>query len=114
MEKSIGQLKFIRRGKKSAITKRIATLEKLVAEGGGRRVIASLMERLQAVVEETEKICEEIANRSEEIDLYNDLENVRIDVDTCLAYASDYLNERVNDPPLQLAVSPLLGWKSTS
>ena len=106
MDKSLEQLKFIRRGKKSAITKRIATLEKLVAEGGGRRVIASLMERLQAVFEETNAICDEIANRSEGIDLCNDLENVRINVDTCLAYASDYLNERENDPSPSVVTAP--------
>ena len=45
--KSLEQLKWARRGKKAAITKRIETLERLVSEGGSRRTITSLLEMLQ-------------------------------------------------------------------
>ena len=74
-------------------------LNNLVSEGGSRRIIASLMEKLGTVYEETQAICDQIAARSEEMEELNCLETLRINMDMCLAHAEDYLEARQDEPP---------------
>ena len=63
--KSLDQLKLSRRGKKAAITKRIAVINRLVSESGSRRKINVLLAALMQVFEETHEVCKRIAVLSE-------------------------------------------------
>ena len=96
--KSLDQLKLSRRGKKGAITKMIVVINRLVSESGSRRKINALLAALMQVFEETQQVCERIAVLSEETDELNCLEEVRANIDECVADAKDYLEERADDP----------------
>jgi len=93
------KLRFLRRGKKASITKRINMLNSMVSEGGSRRIISSLVDKLRVVFEETQVVCDQIAGMSEEMDELNCLEALRITMDMCVAFAIDYLQEHKDDPP---------------
>ena len=97
--KILVKLKFLRRGKKAAITKRINMVNSTVSEGGSRRIISSLVDKLRVVFEETQVVCDQIAGMSEEMDELNCLEALRINMDMCVAFAIDYLQEHKDDPP---------------
>ena len=90
------QLKHMRRGKKSAITKRISQLENLILEGSKKRMLQILSDNLQTVMGELVQVCEEIAAISpeNELDQYNDLEDVRSNVELCIAAVTDHLDSR--------------------
>ena len=77
-------LKYSRRGKKGSITKRIAQLEKLMEEGGKKKMIRFLVDALDKVYLELEQVCTEIAilTPESEEDEYNDIEDVRLKVET--------------------------------
>ena len=96
--KRLKLLKFSRRGKKSAITKRVAELQQLVAEGGSRRRIQFLMEALLTVYREITEVCLEISILSDEIDEKNDLDSVKAKIDSCSAQVTGYLDTRRDEP----------------
>ena len=74
-------------------------LNSMVSEGGSRRIISSLVDKLRVVFEETQVVCDQIAGMSEEMDELNCLEALRINMDICVAFAIDYLQEHKDDPP---------------
>ena len=96
--KRLKALKLSRRGKKGAITKRANELEKLVEEKGSRRRIQFLNEKLLQVYEDLKQVCMEIFQLCDEVDDYNDLEDVECRVDSCVALVSEYLESRQDDP----------------
>ena len=78
LESRLRQLKYSRRGKKGAITKRIRQINTLVEESAGRRRIQLLMEALLTVYEELAGVCNLISTcNGGEDDLFNDLEEIR-------------------------------------
>ena len=81
-EQKLKRLKFLRRGKKAAITIRIQKLEKLIGEMGSRRMVRGLLTALQKVFDELQEVCYNISLLSEDDDL-NCIEMVRLDIDTC-------------------------------
>ena len=91
-------LKLSRRGKKSAITKRINELEKLVVERGSRRRIQFLSDKLLKVFEDLNKVCTEISELCDEIDDHNDLADVEAKIDSCVALITEYLGTRQDEP----------------
>ena len=99
MVKMLKVLRRSRTGKKSSITKRIQQLDRLVSEKGGRRAIGLLLEGLQKVFGELEQVCEEIFNLSDVEDELNDIEDIRFEVDGCVASTTDHLELRKDDPP---------------
>ena len=97
------KLKRSRTGKKGSITKRLEQLNGMAEAGGcSRRQMKYLMEKLMVVFEELQKVCEEIAdislleNVSEE---NNDIENVRFNVDSCVALVIEHLESRQDEAP---------------
>jgi hypothetical protein len=98
VEAHLKKLKHARRGKKGAITQRIAKIEELVGQSAGRRRIQILVGALIRVVEELHKVCDEINTLAGD-DEYNDLEDVRAAVDDCIAMATEHLEARKDDPP---------------
>ena len=85
----VNTLKLSRRGKKSAITKRINELEKLVVERGSRRRIQFLSDKLLKVFEDLNKVCTEISELCDEIDDHNDLAEVEAKIDSCVALITE-------------------------
>ena len=87
--RKLTKLKRSRTGKKGAITKRIAQLNGMAEAGGmSRRQMRYMMEKLIEVYSELEKVCDEITDISElfeENDDLNCIEDVRMNVDTCVA-----------------------------
>ena len=99
LEKHLKTLKGQRTWKKGAITKRIRKLEALVNDGGSRRVIAAAVVGLQTVFEELNQVCASIAAMIEDVDDLNSLEDIRMDVEMCVAMANEDLEARKDDPP---------------
>ena len=99
LEKHLKTLKGQRTWKKGAITKRIRKLEALVNDGGSRRVIAAGVEGLQAVFNELNLVCSSIASMIDEVDDLNSLEEIRMEVEMCVAMANEDLEARKEDPP---------------
>ena len=97
MEKQLKKLKYSRRGKKSAITKRVQQINKLVSEVGSRRRIQILLDALLKVFAELREVCSDISSMCD--DEYNDIEDIRTEVDDCMAMVVDYLEARRDDPP---------------
>ena len=94
---NLKKLKWSRRGKKSAITKRLDILDRMISEGGSRRIISALLDKMQKSLEELQQVCDQISSYTDSVDEDNCLETVRINVDTCVAFAMEYLEERKND-----------------
>ena len=109
LERRLKVLRGSRTGKKSSITKRINQLHKYVEDKQGRRATELLLEFLQKVYGELEKVCEEISELSEEYDSKNDLEDVRFEVDSCAATVAEYL-EATRDDPASSNSSIALSW----
>ena len=106
------RLKVLRRsrtGKKGSITKRINQLDKFVSEKGGRRATEMMLKGLQDIFKELEKVCLEISDLCDEEDQLNDIEEIRFNVETCVAMATEYLDARREDPPSE-ASSIALSW----
>ena len=91
------KLKGSRTGKKGSITKRINQLEKFVEEKQGRRATQLLVGALEIVYRELEEVCEEVSNLDEEYDPNNDIEDVRFQVETCVAMVTQHLEARKED-----------------
>ena len=98
------KLKGSRTGKKGSITKRINQLEKFVEEKQGRRATQLLVGALETVYRELEEVCEEISNLDEEYDPNNDIEDVRFQVETCVAIVTQHLEARKEDTVLKVPV----------
>ena len=94
--KRLKALKLSRRGKKGSISKRANELEKLVEEKRSRRRMQFLTEKLLQVYEDLKKVCMEIFQLCDEVDDYNDLDDVECRVDSCVA--SEYLQSHQDDP----------------
>ena len=98
MERTLARLKNSRTGKKGSITKRMRRIEALVDEGGSRRVIRSLVTALGKVFEELQDVCAQISSLAEEVDENNCIEDIRGQVEECIAVAEDNLEARKDDP----------------
>ena len=98
-ETRLKQLKFMRRGKKASITKRIAQLETFIANGEKKRMIEILQKCLQNVYGELVLVCEEITSLCPESvnDDFNNLEEYRNEVEVCLARITDHLENRAEE-----------------
>ena len=92
------KLKGSRTGKKRSITMRINQLERMVSEKGGRRAMQLLLQNLETVHHELEQVCDEISNISDEEDPYNDIEEIRFQVESTVATVTEYLEARKDDP----------------
>ena len=100
LESRLKQLKYSRRGKKGPITKRIQQINALVEQSAGRRRIQMLLDALLTVFEELTGVCNLIPSCSGgEDDEFNNLEELRMEVDDCRALVADYLERRREDPP---------------
>ena len=94
----LNSVKPARRGKKGAITQRIAKIEEVGGQVAGRRRIQILVAALIRVVEELQQVCNEIHSLAGD-DEFNDLEELRAAVDDCIAMATEQLEARKDDPP---------------
>ena len=68
-----------------------------------------MLNALQNVFGELEKVCLEISDLCDEEDHLNDIEDIRFEVETCVAMATEYLEARKGDPP-STASSIALSW----
>ena len=103
--KVLSKLKYSRRGKKASVTKRTQHLQRLVDEGGSRRIMTTLLEGLRVVYTELEQVCYQISCLSEELDENNCLELIRVDVETCVATVEEHLEDRKNEPTSSASIS---------
>ena len=99
LEKHLKTLKGQRTWKKGAITKRIKKLESLVNDRGRRSLIRAGIVGLQTVFDELNQVCAGIASMTEEVDDLNCLEEIRLNVEMCVAMAKEDLKMRKDDPP---------------
>ena len=109
LQRRLKKLKGSRTGKKRSITMRINQLDRMVSEKGGRRAIQLLVEHLKTVYNELEAVCDEISTISDEEDPYNDIEEIRFQVETSVATVTEYLEARMNDPASESS-SVALSW----
>ena len=98
-EKKLQELKLSRRGKKGSITKRMQHINKMVEDGGSRRVIRTLITALRTKFDELNDVCTQIAASTEEVDEINCTEELQASVDLCIVLAEDDLEARRDDPP---------------
>ena len=97
-EQKLRKLKFARRGIKTSITSRVKQLEKLCEEQAKKRMITFLTGCLQTVFNELEQVCLEISTLTPEVeDEYNDIEEIRIKVETCVAIVTAHLESRADE-----------------
>lgn len=103
IQRRLALLKSKRTGKKASITKRIKQLAGMVEAGGCSRTLMQDMKgKLTAVYEELEVVCEEIAQVSELHDVSdpnNDIEEIRFNVDSCIAEVTDHIESRQGEAP---------------
>ena len=102
--RKLTKLKRSRTGKKRYITMRINQLNGMVEAGGcSRGEMRRLMDKLVEVYEELETVCEEIMDLSllhdvSEDDL-NNVEEIRFNVDNCVALVTEHLESRLDEAP---------------
>ena len=106
VERRLKTLKLSRRGKKISITARVKQLGELVEKKEKKRMITYLMDCLHTVFSELEQVCVDISNLTPEDaeDEYNDIEDVRIKVETCTAMVAAHLDSRADE---EVSVSSL-------
>ena len=99
MERRLRTLKMSRRGKKISITARVKQLDQLMESKAKKRMITFLLECLHTVFTELEQVCVDISNLTPEDteDEYNDIEDVRIKVETCSAMVAAHLESRADE-----------------
>ena len=119
VERRLEKLRRLRTGKKTAVTKRIARLLGLVEAGQcSRRQIRFLSEKLSVVLDELIATCEEISeiniSLGRDDDALNDLVEVRMDVDECLAMVTDHLESRHDEVSSSSSGSTVGSWVSRS
>ena len=92
-------LKYSRRGKKGSITKRIAQLEVLMADGRQKKMIRFLMETLNKVYGELDKVCREIVHLTpeNEDDDFTHIEDVRFKVESINGLVEAHLDKRAKE-----------------
>ena len=88
------KLKYLRRGRKSAVTNRVKCLDGMVAESGSKRQMLYLLDGLHTLFADLENACVEIAGLEEEQDEYNDIEDYRHKVEMCTASINEHLQMR--------------------
>ena len=97
----IKKLQRSRTGKKGGITKRITQLTGMAEAGGcSRRQMKYLMEKLVGVYEELVKVCEEISDLCILVDQFDDnncVEDVRVNVDNCVALVTEHIESRADE-----------------
>ena len=107
-------LRNSRTGKKGAITKRIARLDGMVEAGGcGRRFMREMMEKLVVAYQEFEQVCTEInqlLTLFDEVDELNGIEEVRLNVDECVALVTEHLDSRADEAPSSSSSARTLSW----
>ena len=90
-----------RAGKKDAITKRINQIHEIIEQGGSRTKLRSLEGHLQRLINEA-YACHEClmghldSNDEEFSDTW--VEELSLNVDTCIADINEYIEERLGDP----------------
>ena len=99
MEKQLSLLKQSRTGKKSAITKRVQHLERLVEESDSRRLIMPLLDGLRRVFVELCEVCDHISRISSVVEDKNCLEENSTNVETSILLIEDHLDDRRDEPP---------------
>ena len=93
------RLKHRRRSYKGSVTTRIATLERLVSEGGSRTKIRFLHEKLKETFAELSTVAKDIYQLTKEFDDEDWLAVETIRVDNITAEVVDYLEARKDDAP---------------
>ena len=71
----------------------------MVNDGGRRRLISAAVDGLLTVFDELNQVCTSIASLSDEVDDLNSLEEIRMEVEMCVAMANEDLEARKDDPP---------------
>ena len=100
LEIELKRLKYSRRGKKSAITKRIRQITGLIKDYASRRRLQVLLDALLTVYGELEGVCNSIEIHSGGADdEYNNIEVIRMEVDDCKSLVEEYLERRKDDTP---------------
>ena len=95
---SAERIKSRRAAKKGSITKRIAEITQLITDGGSRRKVKVLLEKLFAVRDQAIALDKELASiTSDHDDSWIEDEIGRCD--TMEANVNDYLESRIHDPP---------------
>ena len=97
-DKKLKTLKGQRTQKKGNITTRIKKLEELVDAGGSRRAMMTVMQGLLKVMDEIQQVCDEISNMTDEIDHLNCIDDIRVNVEVCVAMTTEHLDSRANEP----------------
>ena len=102
--RKLEKLKKSRTGKKGYITKRINQLHGMVEAGGcSRGEMKRLMDKLVAVFEELENLCEEIMDISLLHDVsddnLNNVEDIRFNIDSCVARVTEHIESRQGEAP---------------
>ena len=102
--RKLTKLKKSRTGKKIYITKRINQLNGMVEAGGcGRGEMKRLVDKLVVVYEELEKVCDDIMDISLLHDVsddnLNDVEDIRFNVDSCVALVTEHIESRQDEAP---------------
>ena len=72
-----------------------------------------MMERLVIVYQELEKVCTEInqlLTLFDEIDELNFIEEVRMNVDECVALVTEHLESRADEAPSSSSLARTLSW----
>ena len=114
VELEVRKLKYQRRGKKGSITKRVKGIDTMIQERQSRRMVQGMLEALMVVFQELEDVCVKLLafqGEEEEEDAYNDIEEVRANVDACQIRVREYFEARADDPPPRRA-SKVAGVKS--
>ena len=116
--RKLEKAKRLRRGKKTAITKRISKLLGMVQAGGcSRRQMRFLLNKLLQVFEELEQVCEQVSNISILLkiheDDYNDLEDVRMSVDECTGVVNEHIDSRKDEESSSSSGSMTASWVSS-
>ena len=61
--------------------------------------MTAVMDGLNSVFKELEQVCEEISSISDDIDELNSLEDIRMNIEICVAVVTDHLDGRRDEPP---------------
>ena len=100
LERELKRLKYARRGKKSAITKRIRQITGLINDYASRRRLQVLLDALFTVYQELEKVCNSIdIHNGGADDEFNNIEDICMEVDDCKSMVENYLERRKDDHP---------------
>ena len=116
--RKLEKAKRLRRGKKTAITKRIAKLLGMVQAGGcSRRQMRFLLNKLLQVFDDLEKVCEQVSDISILLsipeDEHNDLADVSLSVDECTGVVNEHIDSRQDEESSSSSGSITASWVSS-